>query len=136
MTSGDAPVTRPWQKPNGIQGITSIAAAQNASESPKALRKLTGEPTSPTVSVEYLNQFKQEVLAEVRQEIAKAKQDIINAIRELGSSSKENYHIFLHLQNFVSISQFWITCFFVFLFLTVLVRVSFGAIYFLALLLY
>lgn len=46
--------------------------------------RLTSEPTSPTVTVEYLNQFKQEVLAEVRQEISKAKQDIINAIRELG----------------------------------------------------
>ncbi|KAE9556636.1 hypothetical protein FO519_000042 [Halicephalobus sp. NKZ332] len=84
--NGDAPVnsgtTKPWQKPNGIltAGITA-AVQNNGIESPKVQRKTSGEPSSPTITSADLNQFKQEILAEMKLEIARAKQEILDAIR-------------------------------------------------------
>lgn len=81
-SNGDASTGRTWQKSNGIitAGITA-AAHSNGIDSPKVQRKLTNEPNSPTITVADLNQMKQEILSEMRQEIAKAKQEILEAIR-------------------------------------------------------
>lgn len=82
---------KPWEKTNG----NGNKVGQNGSESPKVSRNrrfksLTGQEnislptsngTSSMLSSNELEQLKQEILTEVRQEVQKAKAEIIEAIK-------------------------------------------------------
>jgi hypothetical protein len=87
-TTGDTPASapKPWSKPNGnnVAGITAVA--NGSTDSPKVKRKIinSNSTENSAVTVADLEQFKQEILAEVnksKQEMAEIRQEISKVVR-------------------------------------------------------
>jgi hypothetical protein len=84
-TGDTASAPKPWSKPNGnVAGITAVA--NGSLDSPKTKRKITNSNSteSSAVTVADLEQFKQEILAEVnksKQEMAEIRQEIAKVVR-------------------------------------------------------
>lgn len=89
--TSELPNPRPWQK-NGP--LSNVTVTNNAStDSPKAHRKIPSgvslssqdeSPKNPSAPITFtdLDRFKQEMMTYIQSEVSKAKQDIIEAIRQ------------------------------------------------------